>query len=236
MKKYFLHNGTESSGPFSFEELKKLKITPKTPVWFEGMEKWKYAKDIDDLEVLFPIVPPPLVIEKKEEDSNEIDADDNEKSFVSKYRFIIWTIVVLVIFTIGFNFMQNQRSQELEEKNKKTELENEQYLIQQKEIEKQKLLLEEQEKKEAERNKIAVQQHINERIKIVESEIAVLKDNLETTNDRLIEANSFKFLRTASEKADEINAIKTEIKNLKIALEKAVTESNRLHLELDKVK
>jgi len=48
MKKYFLHNGTESSGPFNFEELIAKKITKKTPVWFEGMENWKYAGEIDE--------------------------------------------------------------------------------------------------------------------------------------------------------------------------------------------
>ena len=41
MKKYYLHNGTESAGPFSFDELRASNVTKTTPVWFEGMEKWK---------------------------------------------------------------------------------------------------------------------------------------------------------------------------------------------------
>ena len=64
MKKYFLHNGTESSGPFSFDELKTLKITKTTPVWFEGMEKWKYAGDIAELYELVAITPPPFQVEE----------------------------------------------------------------------------------------------------------------------------------------------------------------------------
>ena len=43
MKKYFLHTGTENSGPFDLDELKAKSITKTTPVWFEGMENWKYA-------------------------------------------------------------------------------------------------------------------------------------------------------------------------------------------------
>ena len=60
MKKYFLHDGTESSGPFDFEELKAKKITKKSPVWFEGMENWKYAGEIDELNSLFVVIPPPI--------------------------------------------------------------------------------------------------------------------------------------------------------------------------------
>ena len=60
MKKYFLHNGTESSGPFDFEELKVRKITKTTPVWFEGMEHWKNAEEIPELTSIFVAIPPPL--------------------------------------------------------------------------------------------------------------------------------------------------------------------------------
>ncbi len=33
MKKYYLHNGQESIGPFTKEQLKEQKITKDTSVW-----------------------------------------------------------------------------------------------------------------------------------------------------------------------------------------------------------
>ena len=60
MKKYFLHDGTESSGPFDLEELKAKKITRTTPVWFEGMEHWKNAEEIPELSSIFVAIPPPF--------------------------------------------------------------------------------------------------------------------------------------------------------------------------------
>ena len=60
MKKYFLHNGTESSGPFDLEELKAKRITKTSPVWFEGMENWKTAGEIPELKTIFVLVPPPF--------------------------------------------------------------------------------------------------------------------------------------------------------------------------------
>ena len=63
MKKYYLHNGVESSGPFSFEELRLKKISTKTPIWFEGMEKWKYAGELEEMQSLLIVTPPPFQIE-----------------------------------------------------------------------------------------------------------------------------------------------------------------------------
>jgi Na+-transporting methylmalonyl-CoA/oxaloacetate decarboxylase gamma subunit len=59
-KKYFLHNGQQQLGPFSFEELKIQKLVKQNMVWCEGMENWKPAGEVDELKVLFAYVPPPL--------------------------------------------------------------------------------------------------------------------------------------------------------------------------------
>lgn len=60
MKKFYLHNGIESSGPFDLEELKNKQIKATTPVWFSGMPDWKTAGEIDELKPVLQIVPPPF--------------------------------------------------------------------------------------------------------------------------------------------------------------------------------
>src|SRR4029079_13704331 len=53
MKKYFLHDGVNQQGPFTFEELRAKNITPKTQVWFDPMPAWKPAGEVDELKSLF---------------------------------------------------------------------------------------------------------------------------------------------------------------------------------------
>ena len=62
MIKYYLHDGLENKGPFSIEELKNQQIKKSTPIWKEGMEDWKNAADLSELEEIFSATPPPLVL------------------------------------------------------------------------------------------------------------------------------------------------------------------------------
>jgi len=71
MKKYFYSNGEEKQGPFSFEEIKKENIKKETLVWFEGLEDWKPAEEIEEFEEIFQLIPPPL-------HSNEIETTYNK--------------------------------------------------------------------------------------------------------------------------------------------------------------
>jgi hypothetical protein len=74
MKKYFIHNGDEQTGPFSVEELKIKKISPDTHIWYEGLENWKEASSIEELKSLFLQTPPPF--KKKSEKSQEFKNPD----------------------------------------------------------------------------------------------------------------------------------------------------------------
>jgi hypothetical protein len=65
MKKYFLHNGTDSIGPFDKKELKQLGIVKTTPVWVEGKERWTCAENYEDLHELFFNTPPPITPHQK---------------------------------------------------------------------------------------------------------------------------------------------------------------------------
>jgi hypothetical protein len=63
MEKYYIHNGIEQMGPFSFDDLKQKGINSKTKVWLEGLSTWKEAKDVPELIAIIAINPPPFEIE-----------------------------------------------------------------------------------------------------------------------------------------------------------------------------
>ena len=78
MKKYFYSNGKEKQGPFSFEELKNENINKSTLIWYEGLEDWKPAGEIQELEEILQLIPPP--IEHNESESNSASNESEEKN------------------------------------------------------------------------------------------------------------------------------------------------------------
>ena len=237
MKKYFLHNGTESSGPFDYEELKAKKITRETPVWHEGLENWKTAGEIKALEGIFEVVPPPFN-PLKNYSKSKIEKKVNNKRILglSKNTFIVVTaILFLSVFTIVFNTLQENRSDELEIKNHKTEVGNYRYLQEQKEIEEQKTQLALQEQLEAERAVKERKETINNRLLEIETLLETNMNNLDEAKNKLEDANGFKLLRTAGERNDQINALQNNIDLYTIEIDKLKKESSLLKLELEKI-
>jgi hypothetical protein len=244
MKKYFLHNGTESSGPFDLEELKSKRITKNSPVWFEGMENWKTAGEIPELRTIFTIIPPPIPsfstaiskprIEKKEEEEVK---EEVKILGLSKNTFfiILGSVLFLLIITI-LNAIEDKRSQELEIQNHKTEIENHQYEIRQKEIIDQKNIETEQEKAEAERIKKERKQTITNRILEINNLLEFNSNTIEAAQKKLEDTSSFKFLRTADEKKEQISLLQKEISDYKTENDKLENESDELKLELEKIK
>ncbi len=60
MKKYFYHDGQNQFGPFDLEGLRSKNLIQSTPIWYQGLEKWTPAGQIEELKVLFEGVPPPF--------------------------------------------------------------------------------------------------------------------------------------------------------------------------------
>jgi hypothetical protein len=239
MKKYFLHDGTESSGPFDLEELKVRKITKTTPVWFEGMQHWKNAEEIPELSSVFTVIPPPFKsfsavppkpkTEKKKRDQKILGLSKNT-------FFVVLGLLVLAVGTITFNTLQDERSRELKLKNHKTEVENYQYELQQKEIEEQKIIVAEQQKKEAERVILERKQTISDRLLEIPDLIAVAQGNLEAAESKLNDSHTFKFLRTPSERNEQISLLQNEITSYKSEIEQLQKELEELKLESEKIK
>ena len=118
MKTYYIHNGTENSGPFTLEELRAKKITKTTLVWFEGMDEWNYAGDIDELKSILAVIPPPLKkipplpkVEEEEEEASQTILGLEKSTF-----FLTFGILILIIGTLIFNNYQDNRSLEFRTK------------------------------------------------------------------------------------------------------------------------
>jgi hypothetical protein len=53
MRTYYINNGNENGGPFNLEELKNQQIKENTLVWYQGMDEWKHASDLEDFKLLY---------------------------------------------------------------------------------------------------------------------------------------------------------------------------------------
>lgn len=238
MKKYFLHNGTESSGPFDFEELKAKKITKKSPVWFEGMDNWKYAGEVGELSPLFVVLPPPIDTFVAAPVTPKMDKKVENQKIIGLSKTTFWigsVLLVLLAFTYFFNNLQEERSRELKQKNHKTEVENYQYELQQKERENQKIIDAEAEKAAAERfNKEKIETY-NVRILEIQKTINDYKINIEIAEQKLQKAATYKVLRSEAEKKEEMSLLQNEIDSYKSEIEVLQKESDQLKQELEKI-
>ena len=242
MKKYFLHNGTESSGPFDFEELKAKKITKASPVWFEGIENWKTAGEIPELRTIFVVIPPPIPTFSAVPPKPKLEKIEEEKAerkifgLSKKTFFIVLAGLVLIIGITVLNTLEDNRSRELDLRNHKTEIENHQYDLQQKEKSEQEILVVEAEKAEAERISKERKQTVTNRILEIKNLLTTNSTNLESAKKKLEDTSSFKLLRSATEKNEQISLLQKEISDYNTEKDKLEKESEELKLELDKIK
>lgn len=234
MKKYFLHDGTESSGPFDIEELKAKRITKTTPVWFEGMEQWKTAEAIPELARIFVVIPPPFIPKPKLNEKRK-SGDRKILGLSINNFFIVLTLIALTVGTIIFNKFQDDRSRDLALKNHKTEVENYQFELRQKEIDKQNAIVAEQQKKDAERLVQEKKDADNNRLLEIENLLAISQVNIKNAEQKLNEASSFKLLRTSLEKKVQMDLLQRNIDSIKSGMVALKNESNQLKLELEKI-
>ena len=52
MRKYFIHNGETENGPFDIEQLKSMQIKSETPIWYEGLQNWTVAGNVEELKAI----------------------------------------------------------------------------------------------------------------------------------------------------------------------------------------
>jgi hypothetical protein len=244
MNSYYIHNGSESSGPFSMLELKAKAIIKTTPVWCEGMQDWKYAADVPELQSLLKIVPPPINSTRPDSTQqpkvqDKFEQEDSKSKIIGIDKtlfFILSALLVLVISTFIFTIFQDSRSAKLDQINSVTEKDNLQCKIQEKRIEEQKSLLIEQEKLEIERASREKKLILNNNLIGMQENLFVKVSALDQAKDKLVKAQDFQFLRSAAEREAEINSIQNEVKNLNNEIIQLKSEMDHIYLELEKIK
>lgn len=238
MKKYYLHNGTESSGPFNIEELKAKKITKASPVWFEGMQHWKTAGDIPELNHLFMVNPPafsPFLIPEPEPNIATQKTNRKILGLSKKTFFIGFGVIVILIGITVLNTIEENKSRELEQKNHKTEIENFKLEQKQKALEDEKVQAAIQEQIEAERKIRDQKQTATNRISEIEQLLVQNQKNLDETEKKLKSTSGFKLLRTQAEKKEQLDLLQKNIDSIKTVISTLKEESGQLKLELEKL-
>lgn len=239
MKKYYLHNGIESSGPFDLTELQMKQITATTPVWFSGLADWKTAGEIEELQSILKVIPPPF---KAEIPNPETESKPKQKETKTKIMglsknnfYLVCLLFIVIIGSFALSIFEEKRKEELEEINHKTEIENRQFLLKEKELQEQKKQAEEQERAEAERIAKERKESISKRLDEIQIEKTQNQTLLDEAKRKLNRANEFQLFRSADEKSRELNALQTEITHLKSELEILENEQNQLSLELERL-
>ena len=238
MNKYYLHNGYETSGPFDLEEIKTKQITKSTLVWCEGMEDWTTAGEVFELKrILFPVPPPiktmaslpPIHKNVTTNYSNPKEEQGKSTKILGldlKQFLIVCGIFVLIVFTYAFNYYQDNRRAELDQKNGQTDTQNQQY--NQKEIEYKNLKIAEDERIEQE--KIAAAKKLATESRLLEIQDLLIVDyiNLENAKTRLNEISSFQLFRTPDERNEEMKLAQNEFNRWKTEIEKLEKETRAL--------
>lgn len=83
MSKYFIIIDGDKQGPFQFDELKEQSIKPNTMVWRTGMDDWKEAKELQELDSILELIPPPISTSEPKDSiepitEDDLDGDENE--------------------------------------------------------------------------------------------------------------------------------------------------------------
>jgi hypothetical protein len=99
MRKYFSHNGQNEIGPFDFEQLKTMQIRNETPIWYEGLQNWTTANNIEELKsILQSKVSPPKFENFSQENSNppifSKSVYENNQNFAPKKKKTLKNILV----------------------------------------------------------------------------------------------------------------------------------------------
>jgi hypothetical protein len=120
MKKYFLHDGSQQTGPFDIEELKLKNLNRDTPIWFEGLDEWTAIGKVDELKEIITATPPPFATKissplpvQKPATQTKMSVDGpKQSSSLGRRVLILGAIIILGL--IGFyiyNQVQHQQYQ-----------------------------------------------------------------------------------------------------------------------------
>ena len=234
MRTYYINNGNENGGPFTIEELKLQDISTATLIWYNGMDEWKYAREIEELQFLFNITPPPI------KPTQQAKAPEQQKQTtvlgLKKSHFLLLTLLVVgLLFITVLNVIQNNKKAEIDERNRTTELNNERAKLERKESSEQLIQDEIAARIASENNKVFKKDSINNRLNEVKILLIDKKRQLEAADADLINKQQFKILRSEEDKTNQITASQNTIRALKKEINDLESELNLLYLKLETI-
>jgi hypothetical protein len=255
MNKYYLHDGTQSSGPFDLEEIKTKKISKSTHVWCEGMKDWTTAGEVAELQKLLFAVPPVFTPKTLKniitEPLNTIDDSKLESKaektikilgLNKKHFIIVLGVLALIVFSLVFSNYQENRRADLDQKNGQTDAQNRQYnqneieaqndkIAEQERIERERVEQERIEKERIEQETIAnaEKQARDNRLLEIQYLLIAANTNLENAQKKLNEVATFQFFRTPNERNQQLNLVQNTINRLKTEIETLETEASALN-------
>ena len=237
MNTYYIHNGIETSGPYTIEELAQKNIKATTPIWCPGMPDSKIATEINSLKPLL-LPNPPALSQVVMNSRTGIKLKPKKNNYLGLTKRMIYFFVflfMLVIVTICFNLYHENRLKSIELVNYETEKQN--IIFKQKQID-----LEEKKIQIAIANQINKARAANERKKEI---IKKLKSNkeltttatnyLENAKNKLEKAEKFHVFRSQNQREEEINKAKIHCENWKRKITEIEYDNNLLKLEYEKL-
>lgn len=99
MKKYYLHDGVGQKGPYTIEELKQLTISKDSNIWFDGLDEWKRASEIEELQSILTVIPPvfnPPPIKSSQESHKKLTVSDKSKLNFGTAGIVMLIIIILI--------------------------------------------------------------------------------------------------------------------------------------------
>lgn len=121
MKKYYLNDGLNNIGPFDITELKDQNLNKNSQVWYDGLEEWTTAGELDELKSIIVSTPPPIkknIVKPKLPNEEKKTGKISEDKITSKksnwfWRFVKWVAIVLALIAIVIviaNYYQKNNS------------------------------------------------------------------------------------------------------------------------------
>lgn len=233
MKIYYIHDGKEQTGPFTFEELKQKQITPITMVWREGLKNWVKAGDLNELSQILKNeksqIPPPLKTEKGLPSISGIFRYKNQLT----YLLIGILLLTVLIMCRSNNSVKRQFEVQYEQQKKREEdlhqrlSDQEEYYRNQTESISRRVL--EQEQREGERAEYEMQLDRSIKVQELNEELKIAFQNLEKARKNLNSVSEFKFLRTSGQRDADIRKASELVNQCQQRLEELENQKRNLY-------